>query len=146
MASGRWEITNSHFYIWDLLSVNDTDLRGQPYEIRYVHLTRLFRGVHELLRVCETAMTPKAKGAFVKAMRDANAEALSAKQNTPPTRVGERDNTTSVSCRHGVLHRWPEAQQKADDGHRSIACISWRRIGPVSWAPWECPTAIYSLG
>jgi bifunctional non-homologous end joining protein LigD len=28
------EITDSHFYIWDLLSVNDTDLRIQPYEIR----------------------------------------------------------------------------------------------------------------
>jgi bifunctional non-homologous end joining protein LigD len=68
------EITDSHFYIWDLLSVNDTDLRTEPYEIRYVHLTRLFRGVHQTLRVCETAMTPKAKRAFVKAMHDANAE------------------------------------------------------------------------
>jgi hypothetical protein len=26
------EITDSRFYIWDLLSVNDTDLRVQPYE------------------------------------------------------------------------------------------------------------------
>ena len=68
------EITDSHFYIWDLLKVNDTDLRIQPYEIRYIHLTRLFRGVHNTLRVCETAMTPKAKRAFVKAMHDANAE------------------------------------------------------------------------
>src|SRR5206468_13049951 len=39
------EITDSRFYIWDLLSVNDTDLRVQPYEIRYVHLTQHFRGV-----------------------------------------------------------------------------------------------------
>jgi hypothetical protein len=45
------EITDSHFYIWDLLSVNDTDLRIQPYEIRYVHLTRHFRGVSD---VCES--------------------------------------------------------------------------------------------
>ncbi|MGC2817467.1 MAG: WGR domain-containing protein, partial [Candidatus Acidiferrum sp.] len=37
------EITDSHFHIWDLLSVNDTDLRIEPYEIRYVHLTRFFR-------------------------------------------------------------------------------------------------------
>src|SRR5208282_3723744 len=68
------EITDSHFYIWDLLSVNGTDLHTEPYEIRYVHLTRLFRGVHQTLRVCETAMTPKAKHAFVKSMHDANAE------------------------------------------------------------------------
>src|SRR2546430_14761646 len=57
----------SRFYIWDLLSVNDTDLRVQPYEIRYVHLTQHFRGVSDL-RVCETAMTTKAKRDFVKKM------------------------------------------------------------------------------
>src|SRR6266849_129880 len=57
------EITDSRFYIWDLLSVNDMDLRIQPYEILYAYLTRLFRGVHDVLRVCETAMTPKAKRA-----------------------------------------------------------------------------------
>ncbi len=37
------EITDSHFFVWDLLSVNNTDLRIRPYEIRYVHLTQLFR-------------------------------------------------------------------------------------------------------
>src|SRR5439155_13378240 len=49
------EITDSHFFVWDLLSANDTDLRIQPYEIRYVHLTQLLRGVHQTLRVCATA-------------------------------------------------------------------------------------------
>src|SRR5207247_2348458 len=68
------EITDSRFYIWDLLSVNDTDLRIQPYEIRYVHLTQHFRGVSDVLRVCETAMTTKAKRDFVKKMHSANAE------------------------------------------------------------------------
>jgi ATP-dependent DNA ligase len=68
------EITDSHFFIWDLLSVNDSDLRAEPYVICYVHLTRLFRGVHQALRFCEIAMTLKAKRAFVKAMHDANAE------------------------------------------------------------------------
>jgi len=43
------EITDSHFHIWDLLSVNGTDLRIQPYEIRYVHLTQHFRGVSDVL-------------------------------------------------------------------------------------------------
>ncbi len=59
------EITDARFYIWDLLSVNETDLRIQPYEIRYVHLTQHFRGVSDVLRVCETAMTTKAKRDFV---------------------------------------------------------------------------------
>jgi ATP-dependent DNA ligase len=45
------EITDSHFYVWDLLSLNDTNLRIQPYEIRYVHLTQHFRGVSDVL--CE---------------------------------------------------------------------------------------------
>jgi ATP-dependent DNA ligase len=68
------EITDSHFYTWDLLNVDDTDLRAKPYEIRYIQLTRLFRSVHSTIRVSETAMAPKAKRAFVKAMHDANAE------------------------------------------------------------------------
>src|SRR5260370_6502250 len=59
------EITDSRFHIWDLLSVNETDLRVQPYEIRYGHVTQHFRGVSDVLRVCETAMTTKAKRDFV---------------------------------------------------------------------------------
>jgi hypothetical protein len=62
------EVTDSRFYIWDLLSVNETDPRIQTYEIRYVHLTQHFRGVSDVLRVCETAMTTKAKRDFVKKM------------------------------------------------------------------------------
>jgi hypothetical protein len=54
------EITDSCFYVWDLLSVEEADLRVQRYEIRYVHLTQRFRGVSDVLRVCETAMTTNA--------------------------------------------------------------------------------------
>jgi bifunctional non-homologous end joining protein LigD len=92
------EITDSHFYIWDLLSVNETDLRVQPYEIRYVHLTRLFRGVHETLRVCQTAMTPKDKRAFVKAMHDVNAEEFVCK-NRSKGPFGRRRPTIPLSQR-----------------------------------------------
>lgn len=67
------EITDSRFHLWDLLSINGTDLRIQPYEIRYARLGLVFRGVDESLRVCETAMTPKAKRAFVKAMHESRA-------------------------------------------------------------------------
>jgi bifunctional non-homologous end joining protein LigD len=42
------EITDSRFYIWDLLRLNETDLRIQPYENRYVHLTQHFRGVSDM--------------------------------------------------------------------------------------------------
>ena len=45
------EITDSKFYHWDILAHNGCDLRDQPYEIRYARLTRLFQGVHEVLRV-----------------------------------------------------------------------------------------------
>ncbi|MGH9765218.1 MAG: hypothetical protein ACREAC_30650, partial [Blastocatellia bacterium] len=68
------EIIDSRFHTWDILSVNDTDLRIQPYEVRYAHLTRLFRGVDEVLRVAETAMTPKAKRSLVDKMHDIRAE------------------------------------------------------------------------
>jgi ATP-dependent DNA ligase len=38
------------------------------------HLTQHFRGVSDVLRVCETAMTTKAKRDFVKKMHSSNAE------------------------------------------------------------------------
>src|SRR5580658_9072889 len=116
------EITDSHFYIWDLLSVNDTDLRIQPYEIRYVQLTRLFRGVHTALRVCETAMTPKAKRAFVKAMHDANAEGFVCKNRYAAHaggRAGQHFKCKFVSTASFLVG--PKPEKKADDGHRSIA-------------------------
>ena len=116
------EITESHFHIWDLLSVNDTDLRIQPYEIRYVHLTRLFRGLHETLRVCQTAMTPKDKRAFVKAMHDANAEGFVCK-NRHATYAGGRAGQ-HYKCKFVATASFivgPKPDKKADDGHRSIA-------------------------
>jgi bifunctional non-homologous end joining protein LigD len=116
------EITDSHFYIWDLLSVNDTDLRTEPYEIRYVHLTRLFRGVHPTLRVCETAMTPKAKRAFVKAMHDANAEGFVCKNRYAAYaggRAGQHFKCKFVATASFIVG--PKPDKKADDGHRSIA-------------------------
>jgi bifunctional non-homologous end joining protein LigD len=116
------EITDSHFYIWDLLSVNDTDLRAEPYEIRYVHLTRLFRGVHETLRVCETAMTTKAKRAFVKAMHDGNAEGFVCKNRYAAYaggRAGQHFKCKFVATASFIVG--PKPDKKADDGHRSIA-------------------------
>jgi bifunctional non-homologous end joining protein LigD len=116
------EITDSHFYIWDLLSVNDTDLRIQPYEIRYVHLTRLFRGVHNTLRVCETAMTLKAKRAFVKAMHDANAEGFVCKNRYATYaggRAGQHYKCKFVATASFIVG--PKPDKQAADGHRSIA-------------------------
>src|SRR5258708_2846505 len=47
------EITDSRFYIWDLLSVNDTDLRVHPYEIPHVHLTPHFPAASHTFRCCQ---------------------------------------------------------------------------------------------
>ena len=115
------EITDSHFFIWDLLSVNDSDLRAEPYEIRYVHLTRLFRGVHQALRVCETAMTLKAKRAFVKAMHDANAEGFVCKNRCAAYAAGPAGQ--HFKCKFVTTASFivgPKPDKKAD-GHRSIA-------------------------
>ena len=116
------EITDSHFFVWDLLSVNDSDLRSEPYEIRYVHLTRLFRGVHQALRVCETAMAPKAKRAFMKSMHDANAEGFVCK-NRYAAYAGGRAGQ-HFKCKFVVTASFivgPKPEKKANDGHRSIA-------------------------
>ena len=116
------EITDSSFYIWDLLSVNDTDLRIQPYEIRYVHLTQHFRGVGDVLRVCETAMTTKAKRDFVKKMHSANAEGFVCKNRNAAYaggRAGQHYKCKFVATASFIVG--PKPDKRADDGHRSIA-------------------------
>jgi ATP-dependent DNA ligase len=103
-----------------LLSLNDIDLRIQPYEIRYVHLTRLFRSVHQTLRVCETAMTPKAKRAFVKAMHDRNAEGFVCKNRYAPYVAGRAGQ--HYKCKFvATAIVGPKPDKKADDGHHSIS-------------------------
>lgn len=116
------EITDSRFYVWDLLSLNDTDLRIQSYEIRYVHLTQHFRGVGDVLRVCETAMTPKAKCDFVKKMHDANAEGFVCKNRNAAYaggRAGHHYKCKFVATASFIVG--PKPDKRADDGHRSIA-------------------------
>src|SRR5713101_4249231 len=116
------EITDSRFYIWDLLRVNDTDLRVQPYEIRYVHLTQRFRGVSDVLRVCETAMTTKGKRDFVKKMHSANAEGFVCKNRSAAYAAGRAGQ--HFKCKFVVTASFiigPKPEKKANDGHRSIA-------------------------
>ena len=116
------EITGSHFRLWDLLSVNDTDLRIQPYEIRYVHLTQHFRGVRDALRICETAMNTKAKTAFVKKMHEANAEGFVCKNRYASYaggRAGQHYKCKFVATASFIVG--PKPDKKANDGHRSIA-------------------------
>src|SRR5260370_12001551 len=116
------EITDLRFYIWHLLSVNNTDLRVQPYEIRYVNLTQHFRGVSDVLRVCETAMTTKAKRDFVKKMHSANAEGFVCK-NCNSVYAGGRAGQ-HFKCKFVVTASFivgPKPEKKANDGHRSVA-------------------------
>jgi bifunctional non-homologous end joining protein LigD len=116
------EITRCHFRLWDLLSVNDADLRIQPYEIRYVHLTRHFRGLRGALQVCETAMTVNDKKAFVKRMHEANAEGFVCKNRYSPYaagRAGQHFKCKFVTTASFIVG--PKPNKKADDGQRSIA-------------------------
>jgi bifunctional non-homologous end joining protein LigD len=116
------EITECRFHLWDLLSINGTDLRIQPYEIRYARLGLVFRGVDEALRVCETAMTPKAKRAFVKAMHESRAEGFVCKSRNAVYaggRAGQHFKCKFVATASFIVG--PKPDKKADDGHRSIA-------------------------
>jgi ATP-dependent DNA ligase len=116
------EITDSHFFLWDLLSLNDTDLRIQAYEIRYVNLTQHLRGVNDVLRVCETAMTTKAKRDFVKKMHSANAEGFVCKNRNAAYAGGRAGQ--HFKCKFVVTASFivgPKPEKKANDGHRSIA-------------------------
>jgi hypothetical protein len=115
------EITDSRFHLWDLLDINGTDLRIQPYEIRYARLGLVFRGVDEALRVCDTAMTPKAKRAFAKAMHESRAEGFVCKNRNAAYaggRAGQHFKCKFVTTSSFIVGPKPAA--KAADGHRSI--------------------------
>jgi bifunctional non-homologous end joining protein LigD len=116
------EITDTRFYIWDLLSLNDTDLRDEPYEVRYAHLTRLFQGVDDALRVVETGMTAKAKRAFVDRMHAVNAEGFVCKNRNAVYaggRAGQHFKCKFVTTASFIVG--PKPEKKEGDGHRSIA-------------------------
>jgi bifunctional non-homologous end joining protein LigD len=116
------EITDSRFHLWDLLNINGTDLRIQPYEIRYARLGLVFRGVDEALRVCDTAMTPNAKRAFVKVMHESRAEGFVCKNRNAAYaggRAGQHYKCKFVTTASFIVGPRPAA--KAADGHRSIA-------------------------
>ncbi len=115
------EITDSWFHLWDLLDINGTDLRIQPYEIRYARLGLVFRGVDEALRVCETAMTPKAKRAFVKVMHQSRAEGFVCKNRNAAYAGGRA--AQHFKCKFVATSSFivgPKPAAKATDGHRSI--------------------------
>jgi bifunctional non-homologous end joining protein LigD len=116
------EITDSKFYTWDILTHNGCDLRDQTYEVRYARLTRLFQGVHEVLRVAETAMTPKAKRNLVARMHEIRAEGFVCKNRNAVYaggRSGQHFKCKFVATASFIVG--PKPNKKAADGHRSIA-------------------------
>ncbi len=116
------EITGSRFFVWDLLSVNDQDLRNQPYEIRYVHLTQYFLNMEETVAVARTAMTPKSKRAFVELMHNANAEGFVCKNRKAryaAGRAGQHYKCKFVTTASFLVG--PKPEDRAGEGHRSIA-------------------------
>ena len=116
------EITDSKFYTWDILTHNGCDLRDQPYEVRYARLTRLFQGVHDVLRVADTAMTPKAKRNLVARMHEIRAEGFVCKNRNAiyaGGRSGQHFKCKFVATASFIVG--PKPDKKAADGHRSIA-------------------------
>ncbi len=116
------EITNSKFYTWDILTLNGDDLRSHPYEVRYSHLTRLFQGVDDVLRVAETAVTPKAKRHLVARMHEVRAEGFVCKNRNAVYaggRSGQHFKCKFVATASFIVG--PKPEEKAADGHRSIA-------------------------
>jgi ATP-dependent DNA ligase len=116
------EITDSKFFVWDILAHNGCDLRDQPYEVRHARLTRLSQGVHELLRVVETAMTPKAKRNLVTRMHEIRAERFVCKNRNAVYAGGHSGQ--HFKCKFVATASFivgPKPDKKAADGHRSIA-------------------------
>lgn len=116
------EIAGSRFFVWDLLSVNGKDLRSQPYEIRYAHLTQYFLNLGGTISVARTAMTPKSKRAFVELMHTANAEGFVCKNRNARYAAGRAGQ--HYKCKFVVTACFlvgPKPEDRAGDGHRSIA-------------------------
>ena len=116
------EITDARFHLWDILTHNGCDLRDHAYEVRYARFTRLFQGVHDVLRVAETAVTPKAKRNLVARMHEVRAEGFVCK-NRNAVYAGGRSGQ-HFKCKFAATASFivgPKPNKKAADGHRSVA-------------------------
>lgn len=115
------EITGARFDVWDLLTLDRTDLRGDPYAARYEALVTRFGKVDPVIQVAETAQTAAAKKRFVDAMRRANAEGFVCKNRSAASAAGRAGQHFKVKfVATASLIVGPKPRTKAADGHRSI--------------------------
>jgi ATP-dependent DNA ligase len=116
------EITASRFDVWDLLTVDHTNLRDQLYEMRYAYLFCRFQSVHDLLRVAETLRTTQEKRRFVDTMHRIRAEGFVCKNRHAAYaggRAGQHFKCKFVTSASFIVG--PKPAKKTSDGHRSIA-------------------------
>ena len=116
------EITASRFDVWDLLTVDHTNLRDQPYELRYAYLFCRFQGVHDHLCVAETPRTTQEKRRFVDTMHRIRAEGFVCKNRHAAYaggRAGQHFKCKFVTTASFIVG--PKPAKKVSDGHRSIA-------------------------
>lgn len=124
MLDGEWEA--SGYWAWDCLQVNEMDMRGIEYRIRFEtleeYLTDLPAASAKLLHLTQTAKTSDDKAAMMQVTKEMRIEGICAKLITASHRVGRAGQ--HYKCKYEATASFivgPKPKHKANDGHRSVA-------------------------
>jgi bifunctional non-homologous end joining protein LigD len=83
------EIVGEHYHVFDLLGLDEDDLRGRQYRERYLHLMNVIASFnHPHISLVESAHTPQQKRALFDRLRAENAEGVVFKRVDAPYTEG----------------------------------------------------------
>lgn len=124
MIDGEWEA--SGFWGWDVLQVNDMDMRNIQYKDRFETLEEYFTDLNgdpsKVLHLTQTAKTTEDKGAMIEITKKLRVEGICVKQITATHRVGRAGQHLKHKYEAtGSFIVGPKPKHKANDGHRSVA-------------------------
>jgi hypothetical protein len=120
------EIESTGFWGYDLLQVNDMDMRNVQYKDRFETLEEYFTGLSpelaKVLHLCQTAKTDADKAAMIETTKKLQIEGICVKLITATHRVGRANQHLKMKWEvTGSFIVGPKPPKKANDGHRSIA-------------------------
>lgn len=119
VIDGEWEATG--FWAWDVLELNH-DTRGLSYGDRFDLLREVFRNVHAMLHVVDSADTEQEKASLILRAKKNRAEGVAIKDRHARFLPGRNGQHLKYKFEiTGSFIVGPKPDKKKNDGHRSVA-------------------------
>ena len=124
------------YHVFDLLTLNDEDLRPRPYRNRLTALTKLLAGAqHRFVRYVETAFTTKQKISLWKRLKSGNREGIVFKRLDAPY-TPDRPSSGGPQLKHKFYATLSAVVAKVNTQRsveiRLLNCEGWIPCGNVT--------------